>query len=67
LKEVIRKLKSSSVEPHHPLAELLGQLLHGIEIVPPKEQGRMVSRACREAVKWHKKEIEKIKQGKKKE
>jgi hypothetical protein len=41
------------VKPHHPLTELLAQLLHGIETVDAKEQRRMVNRACREAVKWH--------------
>lgn len=48
----------SHVHPHHPLMELLGQLLHGIETVNAKEQGRMVSRACREAVRWHKDQVE---------
>ena len=43
------------VEPHHPLQEFLAQLLHGIETVSPQEQKKMVSRACREAAKWHEK------------
>jgi len=42
------------VKPHHPLQELLAKLLFSIETVPPKEQKRMVNRACREAVEWHK-------------
>lgn len=42
------------VEPHHPLAELLGQMMHGFATVPPKEQHRMVYAAIRAAVKWHK-------------
>ena len=42
-----------SVKPNHPLAELLAQYLFGIEIVPLKEQQKMVQRAIREAVKWH--------------
>lgn len=45
------------VKSHHPLQELLAQLLFSIETVPPKEQRRMVNRACREAVKWHKVQI----------
>lgn len=46
------------VKPNHPLQELLGKLLFGIEIVPPKEQIRMVNLACKEAVKWYEKQIE---------
>ena len=45
------------VQPHHPLQELLAKLLFSIETVPPAEQKKMVSRACREAVKWHEKEM----------
>ncbi len=41
------------VKPHHPLQELLAQLLFGIETVPAKEQRRMVNRACKEVVIWH--------------
>lgn len=48
---------SIKVKPHHPLQELLAQLLHGIETVNAKEQRRMVSRACREAVKWHDEQV----------
>ena len=33
----------------HPMIELLGSMLHGIEVVPIAEQKRMVARACREA------------------
>lgn len=43
---------SVSVEPNHPLAELLAQKLMGIEAVPTKEQSRMVAEAIREATKW---------------
>ena len=50
------------VKPHHPLQELLAQLLFGIETVPPKEQRKMVNKACKEAVKWHKEQIKKLKQ-----
>lgn len=39
--------------PHHPLVELLASLLYGIETVPRDEQRKMVTRAIREAVKWH--------------
>ena len=46
-----------NVKPNHPLQELLAKLLFGIETVPPKEQRRMVNRACREAVKWHEKQM----------
>jgi len=48
------------VKPHHPLAELLATLLHGIEGVPLAEQRRMKMRACREVVKWHKSEVEEM-------
>lgn len=48
------------VPPHHPLLELLGKLLFGISSVSPKEQRRMVSRACREVVKWHKNEVSRM-------
>lgn len=46
-----------NVPPHHPLQELLAKLLFSIETVPPKEQKRMVSRACNKAAEWHKKQI----------
>ncbi len=44
-----------NVPPNHPLAELLATLLLGIEVVPQKEQRKMVTRAIKEAVKWHEK------------
>lgn len=44
---------SLRVKPHHPLQELLAQLLFSIETVPAVEQQRMVNRTCREAVKWY--------------
>ena len=45
----------------HPLMELLAKDLFSIETVPPKEMGRMVARACRDAAKWHDAEIERLK------
>lgn len=54
---------SIKVKPHHPLQELLAQLLHGIETVDVKQQRRMVSRACREAAKWHDEQVRYIKSG----
>jgi hypothetical protein len=48
------------VPPNHPLAELLGKLLFGIENVPVKEQTRMVRRASREATKWHENEVSRM-------
>lgn len=45
------------VKPNHPLAELLAQLLFGIETIPAKCQKRAINRACREATKWHKAEV----------
>jgi len=45
------------VQPHHPLQELLAQLLFSIETVPQAEQKRMVNFACKEAVKWHQNEV----------
>lgn len=50
-----------SVQPHHPLAELLAKCLFGIEIIPPKYIKREVNRAIREAVKWHEKDVEQMK------
>lgn len=49
------------VEPHHPLQELLGKLLFGIETVPAKEQRKMVNRACREVGRWHDAKVKKMK------
>lgn len=48
------------IKSNHPLQELLAKLLHGIEGVSAKEQKRMVNRACREVVKWHKEQIEQM-------
>lgn len=42
-----------TVQPNHPLAELLACKLFGIEGVPQKEQTRMVNRAIKAAVKWY--------------
>ena len=47
-------IMSITVEPNHPLAELLARKLLGIEGVPVKEQTRMIARAIREATKWAK-------------
>jgi len=44
---------SISVEPDHPLAEILAKKLFGIEGVPIKEQRKMVSRAIKAAVEFH--------------
>ena len=49
------------VQPHHPLQELLAQLLSGIETVPAKEQRRMVNRVCKEAIIWHENHVSKMK------
>jgi len=49
-----------NVKPHHPLTELLGQLLFGIETIPPKYIKRAVNRAIKEAVLWHESEIKKL-------
>lgn len=48
------------VKPNHPLAELLAQLLHGIEVVNAPERRRMANRACREATKWHKEQVDRF-------
>jgi len=49
-----------NVKPHHPLTELLAKLLFGIETVPAKERKRMVNRACKEATKWHKEQVDRF-------
>lgn len=53
---------SISVKPHHPLKELLAKCLLGIQVVPVKEQGRMVNYACNDAVKWHEDKVNIMKQ-----
>jgi hypothetical protein len=40
------------VKGNHPLAEILGKKLLGIEIVPKEEQVKMVNRAIKAAVEW---------------
>lgn len=50
-----------NVKPNHPLQELLAQFLFSIETVPAKEQRRMVNTACKEAVKWHRAQVERMK------
>ena len=42
----------STVEPNHPLAEILVKKLFGIEIAPRREQTKMVNRAIKAAVQW---------------
>ena len=41
-----------AIQPDHPLADLLGRKLMGIEVVPAKEQTIMVRDAIRAAIKW---------------
>ncbi len=43
---------SISVKPNHPIAEILGKKLLGIEGVPRKEQTKMVRNAIKAAVKY---------------
>ncbi len=45
-------MDKTAVQPDHPLADLLGRKLMGIEVVPAKEQTIMVRAAIRAAVKW---------------
>lgn len=49
------------VKPNHPLSELLAKLLFGIETIPVKQQRLAINRACREAAKWHKSEVLRMK------
>lgn len=46
---------SKTVEPNHPLVEMLARKLSGIEGVPPKEAKKMVGRAMTSAEKWARK------------
>ncbi len=48
------------VKPNHPLAELLAQLLHGVETIPRKQMKSSHMRACREAAKWHKEQVDRL-------
>ena len=45
------------VKGNHPLAEIIAKKLFGIKLVPHTEAGRMISRACKEAVAYHKQAI----------
>lgn len=49
-----------NVKSHHPLQELLAKLLFSIEIVSAQEQRCMVNRACREAAKWHREQVDRF-------
>lgn len=40
------------VKGNHPLAEILGKKLFGIESVPPAEQRKMVARAIKAALSY---------------
>ncbi len=57
---VLKWIGEMKVKPHHPLAELMAKNLHGIETVHAKEQRRMVSRACKEAAKWHDEQVDNL-------
>lgn len=46
------------VKANHPLSEIIARKLFSIESVPKEEMKRMINRACKEAVKWHEKQIE---------
>ncbi len=55
--------KAPTVKPHHPLMELLGQKLSGIEGDWPLEYKRkMVNDAIKAAVQWHEAEAEEARQ-----
>ena len=45
-------MDKTAVQPDHPLSDLLGRKLTGIEVGPAKEQTIMVRDAIRAAVKW---------------
>lgn len=45
------------VKPNHPLAELIAKLLHGVETISRKHMKSAHMRACREAAKWHKEQV----------
>ena len=47
-----KRRQKMNIQPNHPLAELLGCKLMGIEIVPKKEQTAMVKGAIRAALRW---------------
>lgn len=49
------------VKPHHPLAELLAQLLFGIETIPAKQQRRAVNAVCKAAVKYYEDNVKDMK------
>ena len=49
-----------SVQPQHPLVELLAKRLFGITTVPEPEQRRMVHRACKAAAEYHDSEIKRL-------
>lgn len=44
--------KEIKLQPNHPLAELLGRKLIGIEVVPQREQMAMVKEAIKDSVEW---------------
>ena len=46
----------------HPLAEILAKALFGIESVPKKYQRRMVTKAIKEAVKYHDNTVAELKE-----
>ena len=43
-----------NVKGNHPLSEIIARCMSGVETVPNDCMRRMVNRACREAVKYHK-------------
>lgn len=48
------------IKPNHPLVELLAKLLHGVETIPRKQMKSFHMRACREAAKWHKEQVDRF-------
>jgi len=49
-----------TVKGNHPLAEILAKKLFSLESVPIKEQHRMLNRAIKAGVEYHKAEIKKF-------
>lgn len=49
-----------TVKGNHPLAEIIAQCLFSIETVPKEGQRRMVNRAAKKAVAYHKAEIARL-------
>jgi hypothetical protein len=53
---------STTVKTAHPLTEIIGRKLFGIESVPKEEMRNLIRKCIKEVINYHEEEINKLKE-----